>query len=85
LTFTKDSRLRPVVELTDDRDTAVDDLDPTFEELDDPDGLLRNGIVNGHRAELLDDEALDLLADVDDGPPDVVVDDRAGTAGRIAR
>jgi hypothetical protein len=88
LTFAKESRTHTIVDLGDDEDPLVDDIDPTFEELDDPDGLLRsglvNGLVNGHRAELLDDEALDLLGDVDEEPSDVVADDRAGAAGRTA-
>jgi len=64
LTFTKSSPA--VVDLDDDEGEL---LDSTFDELDDPDGLLRNGLADGHRAELFDDEDLDLLGDVDDGPP----------------
>jgi hypothetical protein len=64
LTFTKSAPA--VVDLDDDEDELIDS---TFDELDDPDGLLRNGLVNGHRAELFDDEDLDLLGDVDDEPP----------------
>jgi hypothetical protein len=84
LTFTKESRTHTIVELVDD-EGAFDDFDPTFEELDDPDGLLRNGLADGHRAELFDDEALDLLGDVDEEPPETVSDHRAGVAGRIVR
>jgi hypothetical protein len=84
LTFTKESRTHTIVELVDD-EGAFDDFDPTFEELDDPDGLLRNGLADGHRAELFDDEALDLLGDVDEEPPETVSDHRAGIAGRIVR
>src|SRR4051794_29535342 len=64
LTFTKSSPA--VVDLDDDEGELIDS---TFDELDDPDGLLRNGLANGHRAELFDDEDLDLLGDVDDEPP----------------
>ena len=63
LTFTKSSPA--VVDLDDDEGELIDS---TFDELDDPDGLLRTGLADGHRAELFDDEDLDLLGDVDDGP-----------------
>ena len=90
LSFTKESHAHTVVDLDDDEGELVD---PTFDDLDDPDGLLRNGLRNGHRAELFDDEDLDLLGDVDDGPldaahPDGIAEraaDRAGTAGRTGR
>jgi len=77
-----------VVDLADDEGELVD---PTFDDLDDPDGLLRNGLRS--RAELLDDEDLDLLGDVDDGPLDDLphdgiaerARDRAGAVGRTGR
>ena len=68
LTFTKTSHT--VVDLADDEGELVDS---TFDDLDDPDGLLRTGPGPGYRTELLDDEALDLLGDVDEAPPDLHV------------
>ena len=65
LTFTKTSPT--VVDLADDEGELVDS---TFDDLDDPDGLLRTGPGYGYRTELLDDEALDLLGDVDEELPD---------------
>ena len=68
LTFTKTSPT--VVDLDDDEGEL---LDSTFDDLDDPDGLLLDGAPdisgNGHLGELLDDEALDLLGDVDEELP----------------
>ena len=97
MTFAKESRT--IVELRDDMadpadafvddsadgstDDSADDLDPTFDDLDDPDGLLRNGLAP--RPELLDDEALDLLGDVDEEPAYEIIDNRAGTGGRTSR
>jgi hypothetical protein len=49
-------------------------VDTTFDDLDDPDGLLLPGAGNGYRAELLDDEALDLLGDIDEEPAEIVDD-----------
>ena len=88
LSFTKESHAHTVVDLAEDEGELID---PTFDDLDDPDGLLRNGLR--HRAELLDDEDLDLLGDVDDGPLDEApyegiaerAADRAGAAGRTGR
>jgi len=67
LTFAKTSPT--VVDLADDERELVD---PTFDDLDDPDGLLLPGAGNGYRAELLDDEALDLLGDIDEEPAEIV-------------
>ena len=64
LTFTKTSHT--VVDLADDEGELVDS---TFDDLDDPDGLLRTGPGPGYRTELLDDEDLDLLGDVDEDCP----------------
>src|SRR6185295_1672366 len=69
LTFTKTSPT--VVDLADDEGELVDS---TFDDLDDPDGLLRIGPGHGYRTELLDDEALDLLGDVDEELPDPAAD-----------
>jgi hypothetical protein len=69
LTFTKTSPT--VVDLADDERELVD---TTFDDLDDPDGLLLPGAGNGYRAELLDDEALDLLGDIDEEPAEIVDD-----------
>ncbi len=69
LTFTKTSHT--VVDLADDEGELVDS---TFDDLDDPDGLLRTGAGPGYRTELLDDEALDLLGDVDEELPDLAAD-----------
>jgi hypothetical protein len=69
LTFTKTSHT--VVDLADDEGELVDS---TFDDLDDPDGLLRTGPGPGYRTELLDDEALDLLGDVDEELPDLAAD-----------
>src|SRR4051794_2458869 len=69
LTFTKTAPT--VVDLADDEGELVDSA---FDDLDDPDGLLRGGPGHGYRTELLDDEALDLLGDVDEELPDPAVD-----------
>jgi len=59
------------VDLADDEGELIDS---TFDDLDDPDGLLRTGAGEGYRAELFDDEALDLLGDIDEGLPEGMID-----------
>jgi hypothetical protein len=77
-------RFERFVELAEDHD------EDGFDDLDDPDGLLREPAArngNGHRpgvAELLDDEELDLLGDLG-GDFGIDGDDRARASGGSGR
>ena len=80
----------PLIEKSEGFVELAEDLDEDFDDLDDPDGLLRDAAPprNGHAHPLLDDEDLDLDSDSDsdtDRDRDPTYDHRARTSGGNGR